>query len=401
MRVRHLFLALSAVAATAATATSATAMTWCAWPLQAHEWGVHVYGADGAPVASPVPLPDWFHSTTRTAAHPTLAPVRDLPADSGIRFLPVLHLYAAQAPSAFIPLAVEVGFSAGPASAWFPDVDTLRSAADANGAAAAAAREALIAARKARAPYHPNPPLASDPTRQLAWDWLVLTAAPTHPPHADAAPWLAAARALGALWVNRGPESERFLFYEAQTAEPLPVALRRDAGWTADRRAYVLTNGGAHPVHDVFVTHAERGKSYVFAAPTVAAGGAVRFVLDDHAVSDRRAASWDRLRAALVDPAQPEPPTTVGHSPDDCKMMLDPALPYERVDGHRLYRGEVELLLGVWGARFFDQPGTTVLWREDAAALNAAMPLSLYSDMYHYVLLHRAGLALWEHVELP
>ena len=82
-------------------------------------------------------------------------------------------------------------------------------------------------------------------------------------------------------------------------------------------------------------------------------------------------------------------------------MGRDPALPVEAAAGHRLYPGEVDTLLGAWGARLFDQPGTTVVYREDAAALDAAMPLAIYADMFHFVVLHRAGLALWEHVTLP
>ena len=403
MHVRHLLLAFTSLPALPALAAfaggDARADVWCASPLWAHEWGVHVYGGDGAPLPTPVPLPSWFHTPRQPAAPTAPTSVRNLPVDSGMRELPVLHLYGQTA--AAIPLGIDVGFSAGPASAWFPAVDVLRSAAEANSAAAAAARAALLTARSDRLARRSTAPVPADPTRQLGWDRLDLTATPSSPPHPDAAPWIAAARALDALWVNRGAESERFVFYEAHTAEPLPLALRRDSGWTATHRAYVLDNRGKHPVHDVLLIHAERGKTYVFAAKTVSAGGQARFVLEDHAVADRRAATWDRLRAALVDPAQPEPPKGPQPSGTPCVTDRDPAYPFERVDGHGLYRGEVELLLGVWGARFFDQPGTSVVWREDAAALAEAMPLALFTDMYHHVLIHRAGLALWERVQLP
>jgi len=376
-------------------APRATAGLMCAQPLVAHEWGVHVYATDGAPVASPVALPGWFH---RSALIPSSGAVRDLPADNGVRFLPVLHFYAAGASSAPIPVGVEVGFGAGPASVWFPQVDRLRSAAEANGAAAAAAREALLTARAARGPMAQHPPLPADPTRQLIWDRLELTAGPRIAPADSDVPWVASARKLDALWVNHGPESERFVFYEAGTAEPLPLALKRDRSWAPGHRAYALENRGAHPVHDVFLTHEEAGTTYVFTASTVAAGGAVRFVLEEHAVKDRRAATRGRLRAALtgahggadVLPANP-----------GCVMGRDPAIPVEEPAGHRLFAGEVDLILAIWGERFFDRPGTTLVWREDAATLSAATPLSLYTDMFHYVVLQRAGLALWEHVRLP
>ncbi|MFO0744932.1 MAG: hypothetical protein U1F43_04545 [Myxococcota bacterium] len=113
------------------------------------------------------------------------------------------------------------------------------------------------------------------------------------------------------------------------------------------------------------------------------------------------AATRDALRASLVEAA---PPANAGWGagPDgECHMGRDPAIPVEKADGHRLYPPEVDLVLQVWGARFFDQPGTTIVYREDEATLDEAMPLSLYTDMYNYVVLHRAGLALWESVALP
>ena len=82
-------------------------------------------------------------------------------------------------------------------------------------------------------------------------------------------------------------------------------------------------------------------------------------------------------------------------------MERDPAVPVEHAAGYRLYRAEADLVVQTWGARFFDQPGTTVVYREDEAYLDQVMPLSVYTDMYNYVVLHRAGLALWEHVALP
>ncbi|TNF33353.1 MAG: hypothetical protein EP329_08400 [Deltaproteobacteria bacterium] len=341
---------------------AARADSWCATPVWAHEWGVHVYAADGAPLDPSAGLPSWFHTAERPAA-PAVTPVRNLPADTGVRRLPVVHFYAADAGA--VPIGVEVGFHAGPASAWFPAVDRLRPASEAP---------------------------------QLVWDRLELTQAPTATPHPTDEAWIGAARALPARWVNRGAESDRFLFYEAGTAEPMPLALRRGDGWRPDRRALVLENRGAHPVHDLVLTHAERGETYVFAVPAVPAGGEVRFVLDALRVPDRRAATHERLHAALTDPAAGRAPR---HLPGDCVMGRNPAVPFEHAEGHRLYPSEVELLLGIWGARFFEQPGTTVVWREDAAALDAAMPLSIYTDMFHHVLLRRAGLALWEHVKLP
>ncbi len=42
----------------------------------------------------------------------------------------------------------------------------------------------------------------------------------------------------------------------------------------------------------------------------------------------------------------------------------------------------------------------SVLYREDPAALDAAAPLSIYTDMHHFVRMSRTGLVLWEGVAL-
>jgi len=383
---------------TMSPAPSARADAWCARPVWAHEWGVHVYATDGAPVASFEGLPEWFHTGDTPSA--TVPPaVRNLPADSGMRRLPVVHFYSWD--EASVPVAVEVGFTTGPASAWFPAVDTRRLAAPANSEAARKARAALADARLERQAGRSTAALPLDPTKQLVWDRLELTKAPAASAYRTDEPWITKARALPARWVNRASESERFVFYEAASAEPLPLRIRRAKGYAPGHRAYVLENRGAHAVHDVLLTHEERGESYVFGVETLPVGGQARFVLEGLVVEDRRAATWDRLRAALTDgvfkawPAVPYP--TAG----PCAMGRDPAIPVERAEGHRLFADEVELLLSYWGERFFDQPGTTVVWREDAATLDAVMPLSIYTDMFHYVRLRRAGLALWEHVVLP
>ena len=57
--------------------------------------------------------------------------------------------------------------------------------------------------------------------------------------------------------------------------------------------------------------------------------------------------------------------------------------------------------MGVWSERFFEGPGTRIVYREDTSYLEQVMPLSIYTDMFHSIRLHRAGLALWEDVALP
>jgi hypothetical protein len=148
-------IALSAAAAT----LPALAESWQAEPIEAHEWGVMAFDADGAPISDLVPLPSWIYqrASAPQAPAPATVPTRALPADTGERELPILHFFAPRLWSNTAPLGLEVGFSHGVATAWFPQVDTLRSAAEDNS---------------------PSPPPPSDPTRQLIWDALTLSALP-------------------------------------------------------------------------------------------------------------------------------------------------------------------------------------------------------------------------------
>ena len=92
-----------------------------------------------------------------------------------------------------------------------------------------AARQALVNGRttNAKSPMAPRAtPPPSDPTRQLIWDAMSLGKAPSHPEEAKVPAWVAQLRASkDALWVNGAGESERFVFYEAQTTEKPLVKL--------------------------------------------------------------------------------------------------------------------------------------------------------------------------------
>ena len=222
---------------------------------------------------------------------------------------------------------------------------------------------------------------------------------------ADAA-WVDRFRDFGALWVNGARESERFVFYEAVTHERVALELTRGDRYRPDHRHFVLRNRGAHAVHDVFVTHRERDRVFVFFAPSIPAGRSAGFVLEAHAVTDVLpwsagsaadfvAATRARLRERLVDADEPTPPTSMQWSRDDCVMMRDPAIPTTTAEGHRLYAHEVDAILDVWAGTFFGSPGTTIVYREDPAYLDRAMPLSIYTDMYNHVKLRRLGLAVW------
>lgn len=403
MKVSRLALALLGLACLGGSlAPSARADSWCAYPLWAHEWGVQVFGSDGRAVSPS--LPSYFHRTTSSAPASGDLPVRHLPPDSGVRELPILQLYSAGSLSSPIPVAIEVGFTRGEATHWYPQVDRRTAAAIANGPGAQAARRRLLAARSIASAHGPRPRLGFDPTRQLEWSHLRLGPAPAHSPVSTLTPWVAALRTVDrALWVDGAGESERFVFYEATTTEQVALTIATGAQHAPGRRHYVLSNRAGHTVHDVFVVHREGDALFVFRAPSIPAGASAGFVLEEHAVSHDRvqAVTRDALRAQLVDAAQPAPPEHYRWDLDACAMQRDPAIPVETSEGHRLYAAEVDVILSVWGARFFDAQGTTIVYREDVGYLDEVMPLSIYTDMYNFPLLRRAGLAVWSGVPLP
>ena len=82
-------------------------------------------------------------------------------------------------------------------------------------------------------------------------------------------------------------------------------------------------------------------------------------------------------------------------------MLRDPAVPVEAAEGHRLYAAEVDVLLSVWAERLLEAEGTHIVYREDVEALDALMPASLYTDMYHFIDWRRLGIVLVEGVALP
>jgi hypothetical protein len=377
-----------------AVVVAAQAESWCASPLVAHEWGVHVIRADGGEVEAP-PLPSWFH---RGEVPDTVVaePVRDLPADSGIRTLPVVQLYAGPGWGPSVPLAIEVGFTGAEASSWFPQVDRRVDAARASTVAAVLGRTRLATERAARRPFgRDTTSLPPDPTKQLGWDQLKLSqgAEPSAPLAPAEQPWVEALRQVPhALWVERGAERDRFLFYEADTHAPPDVVLQRGDTWSPERPHYVARNTSDWAVHDLLIV--ADGKAWT--APTVPAGATAGFLLDQPL--DREAV-LDRLRARWTDPAGP--PVDYRWREQDCVMMRDPAVPVENARGHRLYPPELDVVLGVWADRLLAADGVHLVYREDPAALDARMPLALYTDMFHFVELDRLGLVLVEGLALP
>ena len=361
----------------------AWAKSWCATPLVAHEWGVTVLTADAAAPQTPA-LPSYFHRPGDPFAL-AAAPVRTLPADNGVRTLPVVHFTAPGSRSDTIPVALEVGFRQGEASVWYPAVDRRVPASEANSGEAAAARAAILRARDERAPRPgQQPDLGPDPTRQLHWTSLELAKAPRSRPVATSAAWVGEARSLSpTLWVNQGLESERFVFYEADTVESPAVEV------TGDGEHVVVGNRSEFVVHDVVVMHEGR-MAFV---PALAPGQRATVELGEGSTTELR----DTLTRRWTTPS---PDTLYDPARDDCVMMRDPMVPVEEAEGHRLYADEVALMWSVWEERLLEAPGTRVVYREDTAALDSVMPVSLDPDMLHFVQWSRLGLVVVDHVEL-
>ena len=287
--------------------------------------------------------------------------VRDLPADSGIRDLPVVSFYASEVWGDPVPFAMEVGFSQGHPTAWWPPVDALSASSE----------------------------------RALAWDALALAKDPATAPRPTEVDWVRRQRALPlARWVVRGQESERFLFYEGRTRETPALVVRRGDSWAPDRPHYLLENTSGFPVHDVVIV--ADGKAWT--APTVPAGRSAGFLLvdplDREAELARLKGRWSSGEAA------PLPMLRAG---EDCVMMRDPAVPVERASDHRLYGAEVDVLLSTWADRLLvSRPGAAqILYREDPAAVDAAMPARLYTDQYHWIDWRRLSVVLVDSVVLP
>lgn len=354
---------------------AAAAKSWCAYPLYVHEWGVQVFDGPGR-YKGPDLLPSWFFGPGKTSAAKARVPVRELPADNGERDLPVVHFYSPGAGEVDIPVGLEVGFRLGSPTAWYPDVSSLAG--------------------------------AEAPRRQLVWDRLDLTRIPTHPATPTDLGWIHAARTLPSLWLANERTSERFVFYEGRTREQVPLELRRGPAIPA-ASGYThleIHNRGRHDVHDVLFVHRAGHDLFVFSAPKIPAGKSAGFLVEKHRVApdQQDLHTLKALRASLTDTVTPTPPTDYRWNTDRCVMMRNPAEATTTTASHRLYSAEVDLVLGVWAERFFGKPGvdgTRILYREDTAYLDEFVPMAVYTDMTHFVVLHRASLSLWENVTWP
>lgn len=347
------------------------ARSWCAQELVAHEWGVHVFSDGGTTRStSPTSIPSHFHNAPSERDLGYARPVNTLPADSGDRLLPVLQFYVSGS-AVDVPVGVEVGFTHGTPSVWYPQLNPI------DGVRSPATR-----------------------MRQLEWPRLLLSSAPAHTPATTNVSWVNELRAIpDAAWVNNTVESERFVFYEGNTTETPAIRIRRGPTYATGHRHLILQNTSAHTIHNVFFVLNEGSNRFVFEAPAIPAGATSGFVVEEHPVQSS-AATRAAIRSTLVDPANIAI-AQARYDSDNCVMMRNPATPFTVSRGHSLYPREADTLMNAWGARFADAPGATIVYREDAALLDAEMPLSVFTNMYHFVTMHRASLAVMEHIAVP
>ena len=230
---------------------------------------------------------------------------------------------------------------------------------------------------------------------QLGWDSLTLRAEPQGDHVSTDVPWVSELRGFNdALWVEHDNESERFVFYEADTHESPAVRISLSRASTSERPHLLAHNEGQAPVHDVVVVHRNGDAVWSARIPIIQPGHTASAVAQPNSTGE----AW--LRERITDTEAVLADDIALDWSQECVMMRNPAEPFTATDDHRLYPHEVDALMTAWQGRFFDDEGTRVVYREDTASLQANMPLSIYTDMYHYVTLQRLGLTLVEGITL-
>jgi len=392
---------------------------WFAQPLVAHEWGVHVFDWQGNAALTEA-LPDFMHTDAKPGTSiPVEGRVKDLPPDSGIRTKPVLYFYTPgyNIGGETTPVGVEVRFAAGHASAWWPQVSIYRTPAQVAQAVPIdwPAWQAMHQGRRWNTPLTKVP---DDERFELVWHNLALTAAaPNLPPAGGDLPedhWVRRARQVNSLYVSNGKEAEKFVFYEGKTAETPAIAIlppvdQQDVN-------YHLVNVSDFPIYDIFAVYrdSERGvvwTKYLAELPPAPArpvrqgslsGGMSAFPLPDF--------------AALPNKSAPDAATFTAHTSDRLLEVLtageyftgqftddfwrDPADFQPPTASAQLFPDEARAVEAIWRNDFFSAEGLTIIYRESPASLDQAMPLLLFTDMFHYVKLSRCGLVLNRHIPI-
>jgi hypothetical protein len=396
-------------------APSLSAEMWSAQPIIVHEWGVNTYDWSGKAQKMPT-FPDFIYTDQKPGKMTANKNgVKHLPPDSGIRRKPLLYFY----PPANSPtkVGVEVRFAFGYANAWYPQVDMYRTPEQVKNAKPPVEMDKKF--QGVRIQGNPNP-VPSDERFELVWNELTLNQAPAEAEESkihDDLPeshWIHDARNVDAAVVSNGTggEAEKFVFYEGINTEGPKVCILFENG------SYSLVNTGNHTIYDVTCIYRRDSVRYCMRLDELAPmpqqnlnsgkGAAVipamiippllNMKVDALSADDQVKADQEMLKRemnALVTAL------TKGNSllPQNV-MMRDPADSQPATTMHTLYRKEAEGLAKIWHKDFFEQEGLTIIYRESPAYLDMAMPLNIYTDMYHYIQLNRCGLVCNNHIPL-
>ncbi len=407
-----IFLGLFAFMAMAPTLF---AELWVAQPIIVHEWGVNTYDWSGKSQKMPE-FPAFIYTDVKPGKMTSNTNiVKNLPPDSGIRRKPLLYFY----PPTKQPtkVGVEVRFAFGYANAWFPQVDLYRTPELVKGAKPPV--EMDLQHRGARILGTPKP-VPSDERFELVWNELTLhpdQQTPNGTKIHEVLPddhWINEARNVDAAVVSNGTggEAEKFVFYEGINNEGPKICL------IAENGGYSLVNTGNHTIYDVTciyrsgsvryskridelspmpqqIPFSGKGSSVV---PIMKIPALLQMKVDALSVGDQAKADQEVVQREMLALVQS---LTDGDSLVPQRVtMRDPADPQPASTMHTLYQKEAEGLAKIWSRDFFEQEGLTIIYRESPAYLDLAMPLNIYTDMYHFIQLNRCGLVCNSHIPL-
>lgn len=393
---------------------------WRPLPIVVHEWGVSDYDWDkGVAVAQKMPA---FIYTDKAPGKPVRTPasrVKDMPPDSGIRSKPILYFHPVGHSNRPVPVAVEVRFAHGNANAWWPQVNVYRTpdqVADAKAVDWDAWHKQLEKERMTRRP----PKMPDDERLELVWHHLTLSknvpkglslrGADLPDDH-----WVKVARQVNSHYVSNGKEVEKYLFYEGTTKRTPVVTVLPPAG---RGKYHCLVNVGDHPIYDVFAVYRDtkRGQiwtRYLAVMPPVPKipkkdlswghGHDVPQIVSLPLLDSNMMPADDLMSkkqyAARTTERLVETLTSGQHYAPACRGPRDPADHQPPTRMHQLYHDEAVALEAIWHEDFFEAEGLTIIYRESPAYLDEAMPLHIYTDMFHYVMLSRCGLVLNRNVD--
>ncbi len=415
MRIFHALIPVL----TAVAISTVWAESWVATPIVVHEWGVQVFDAKGNRELPD--LPAFLHTPAALPKEPVTRfspPVREMEEDKGFRAKPILYFYGEG------PVSLDLSFAFGVPLAWYPQADQVcagfreapdaatlakwisdlgspdfktreeasRHLAECGPALHLALESALARAEDLEIKARLKSCLEGFGKTQLSWSHLKLekilpTALELPGKELKADHWVRQARQVDAAYVTNGVEAERYVFYEGRTTER--PALLVEAGSKPGSRK--ITNRSRHAVHDIFLMSVHGEQRHLLFTPCVEAGQSIEGHLEPVTGADWKKASRDRLLSALTAPQK-----EVCEKQDALRKPCEPQPPTRN---SWLFPKEAEALLAIWDRDFFQGEGTRLVYRENVAALDEAMPLALYTDMYHFIQLNRAGLVLVKGLE--